>query len=69
MCHTTVMQHFHLVTLIDLILASTFILTIRPILIRYLLLPLRSILAEFGFAAVISPVSVAHKAKSDCFVL
>ena len=41
----------------------------RPILIFYLLHPLGSLLAKFGFAAVISPVSEADKAKSDDFDL
>ena len=58
------MQHFHLVTLLDL-----YLLTIRSILIRYLLLPLRSPLAKFGFAVSISPVSADDKAKSDSFDL
>ena len=41
------------------------LLTIRPILTRNLLQPLRSLLAKFGFAAIISRISVADKAKSD----
>ena len=40
----------------------------RSTLICYLHL-LESLLAEFGLVAVISPVSVAHKAKSDGFDL
>ena len=36
-------------------------------LIYYLLYPLVSLLTKFGLAAVISPVSVADKAKSDDF--
>ena len=39
------------------------------ILICYILHCLGSLLAEFGLAAVISPVSVADKAKSDDFDL
>ena len=45
------------------------LLIIRSILICYLLNPLGSLLAEFGLAAVISPVSVADEAKSDVFDL
>ena len=41
------------------------LLSIRPILTHNLLQPLRSLLAKFGFAAIISRISVADKAKSD----
>ena len=41
------------------------LLSIRSILICYLLHPLGSLLAKFGLAAVISPVPVADEAKSD----
>ena len=66
MCRTTLIQHFHLVTLFDLTLtftkykAHTYMSPFHP---------LRSLLAQFGFAAVISPVSVADKAKIDNFDL
>ena len=40
-----------------------------PILICYLLELLGSPLAKLGFAAVVSPVSVTDKAKSDDFYL
>ena len=42
---------------------------IRSILICYLFHHLGSLLAKFGFAAVISPVSGADKAKSEGFDL
>ena len=38
-------------------------------MICYFLHPLKSLLAKFGFAAVIGPVSVGDKAKSDDFDL
>ena len=41
------------------------LLNLRPILLYYLLHPLGTLLTEFGFAAVISPVSLADKVKSD----
>ena len=43
------------------------LLSIRSILIWYLLHPLGSVLEKFGLAVVISPVSVADKAKSNDF--
>ena len=68
MCYTTIMQHFHLVTLLDLTLPWP-LLTMRPILSRYLLLPLKSLLTRFAFAAVTSRVVVADKTKSNIFGL
>ena len=60
------MRHFHLVTLLGLTWPWPWpLFTIRPLPMHYLFLTLRSVLAKFGFAAVISPVSVADKAKSD----
>ena len=60
------MHHFHLVTLLGLTWPWPWpLFTIRPLPMHYLFLTLRSVLAKFGFAAVISPVSVADKAKSD----
>ena len=44
-------------------------LTIRPILICHLYVTLRSLWAQFGFAAVISPISLANMAKIDDFDL
>ena len=43
------------------------LLTIGPILTRNLLQPLRSLWGKFGFAAIISHISVADKSKSDRF--
>ena len=43
------------------------LLSKRPVLRWYLLHLLRSILTKFGFAVVISPVSVANKTKVDDF--
>ena len=68
LCRTTVGQYFHLVTFLTWPWAWP-LLTIRSLLIRFLLLRLKSLLAKFGFAAVICPVSVAGKAKSDGFDL
>ena len=65
MCGTTAMQQFHLVTF-DLTLTLSFT-QYEATLIRYLLYPLGSFLAKRWFAADISPVSVADKAKSDDF--
>ena len=62
MCHMTLMQHFHLETLFDLTLTLTFAY-LKPILLCYLLHPLGSLMAEFGFAAVCSPVSVTIRQK------
>ena len=45
------------------------LLTIRPILTHNFLQPLRSLSAKFGFADIISHISVADKAKSDRFDL
>ena len=56
------MQYIHLMALFDL---TWTLLSIRPILICHLLHPLESLLTRFGLAVVISPVSVADKAKSD----
>ena len=67
-------QYFYSVTLFDLtltfadLLPLTFaLLSIRSILICYLLHRLGSLLAQFRLVAGISPVSVADKAKSDDF--
>ena len=46
-----------------------YLVGIRPNLICYLLHPLGSILADVGFSDIISPVSVADKAKHDDFDL
>ena len=46
-------------------LGTDLLLSIRPILISYIPNPFGSTLAMLGFAAVISPVSFAAKAKSD----
>ena len=43
------------------------LLSIRSILIHCLFLPLGTLLVKCGFAAVIIPLSVANKAKSDYF--
>ena len=67
MCRAALIQHFHLVTLIDLTVALTF--TYEPILIWYIFHPIGRMLAKFWFAAFMSPVSVANKAKSDEFDL
>ena len=77
MCHTTLMQNSHLVTLFDLTLALTLVFTcqgqplprLRSIVICYLLHHPGSPLAKFGLAAVISSVSGADKAKSNDFYL
>ena len=45
------------------------LLTIKPILIHNFFQPLSSLLAQFGFAAIISHISVADKAKRDRFDL
>ena len=66
MCRKTLMQHFYLVTLFDRPWPWP-LLSIEPILLCCLLRPTGGLLAEFGFAAIISPVSVADKAKSDNF--
>ena len=60
------MQHFILVTLFDL---TVTLISIRPMLISSLPYPHESLLAKFGLAAVIGPVSVADKVKSDDFDL
>ena len=72
MCRTTLKQHFDLVTLFDLTLTLVWpwpLLSISSMLICYVLHCIGSLLAESGLAAVISPVSVADKAKSDDFDL
>ena len=53
-------------TLFDLTLTLLFSY-IRSILICYLAHPLGSLLANFGLAALIGPVSVADKARSEDF--
>ena len=62
------MQHFHLVILFDLTLTSNFT-WYKVIPICYLLHYLGSLLAKYGFSAVISPVLGADEAKSDGFDL
>ena len=68
MYRTTLMQHFPLVTLFDLTLTLNFTLY----MVHTYMLPLSSLgssYANVGFAAIISLVSVAQKAKSDAFDL
>ena len=68
MCRTALMQHFNLVTLFDLTLTLTVSQYKAHTYIRPFY-PLGSLLVKFGLTAVISPVSVADKAKSDDFDL
>ena len=56
MCRTTDMQHFHLVTLFDLTLTLTFTYY-KAHSYTQLSQPLRSLMAKFGFAAIIIHVS------------
>ena len=63
MCRTTLRQHFAFVTLFDLTLTLT-LLSIRFTLIWYPPHPYVSLLTKLGLSAVISPVTVADKAKS-----
>ena len=67
-CDTALMQHFDLVTLFDLALTLA-LLSIRFILICYLVHPLEMSHNEVWVAAFVSSASVADKAKSDNFHL
>ena len=58
------MQHFHLVTLLDLTLTLTFTYFKAHAYMLPSSTPGKPF-EKFGFAAVISPVTVADKAKSD----
>ena len=66
MCRMTVMQHFHLVTLLDLTLTLTYhkahIYTLPSS-------PLEKSFGKVWFRAVIRPVSVTDKAKIETFDL
>ena len=62
------MQYFNLVTLFELTLTLTFTYYKAHTYISPFY-PLGSLLAKLGLAAVISPVSVADKVKSDDFDL
>ena len=75
------MQNCHLVTLLDLTTTLNFtyilvhcylqvwVLFIEPILVYYLLHPLRRLLAKAGFAAVINLVLIADASETEDFDL
>ena len=65
----THMKHFHLVTFFDLTLILNFTLKLKVHIYMLPFYPLGSLLAKFGFAVVISSVSVTDKAKSNNFNL
>ena len=69
MCRKTVVQHFHFVTLLDLILSLTFAYYEVHTYTIPSSTPEKPFGKKFGFAAVISPVSVADQAKSNDFDL
>ena len=62
MCRRTLMQHFNLVTFFDLTLTFT---KFKVHTLCYFPHPLGSLSANFELVAVINPVTVADKAKSD----
>ena len=66
MCRTTDMQHFHLVTLLDMTLTLTFTYYKAHTYTQPSSTPEKP-LEKFGLAAFISHISAADKAKSDRF--
>ena len=67
MHRTTLEEHFYLVTILPDFILDLYILSIGLKIICSLLQALRSLLAKFRFAAVISTVSATDKAKSEDF--
>ena len=69
-CPMTLTQHFYLVALFHLTLTMAFSQhKAHRYLYATLLNPWEAFFAKCGFTAVISPVSVANKPKSDYFNL